>query len=372
MAGPLLCCAPAEVVELLPGALAGNYLLAPVPDARTAELLRRTDAPPSTAAVLICTSGSTGRPKQVLLPAAALRAAADAFRVSRGGFTWWCALPVHHVAGLMVLVRGLFDRDHGGLGVRFVTSDLAGLRPDGGVNAISIVPTQLVRVLRDAERTAALASFDLVLVGGAGMPAGLLDRARAAGIAVVTSYGMSETCGGCVFDGRPLPGVALALAADGRISIAADQLFSGYRGDPGLTAARLRDGRLYTSDRGEWDEHGRLRILGRLDEVVITGGENVDLAEVQRVVDDLVPGLAAVYPVADAEWGVRIVLATPDDRYDLAWWRGRLGSRLPAAALPRQLVKLAGLPRTAAGKLDRVRLGELLAAGGPTDARGPD
>lgn len=357
-------CRPGEVAALLPGALSGQYVLAPVADAVTMRALRlELPVTEVDAGVAIATSGSTGSPKVVMLSAEAIRAAADAFRRRYGAFSWTCVLPTHHVAGLMVLARGLLDRTHGGSGVRMGDTDLSGLNPGEGGNAISLVPTQLARALRNAQLTASLARFDAVLVGGAAVSQDLLDRAREAGIRVLTSYGMSETCGGCVFESRPLPGVEVSLDALGRISIGGPMVFSGYRGDPVATAATLVNGRVCTNDRGEWvsDPAGgrRLRVLGRLDDVVITGGVNVDLAAVQRAVDAVSP--AVVVGVPDPEWGTRIVLVTTDASAELAWWRETLRPVLAAAALPRQLMVVAALPQTSSGKLDRHRLQGLIA-----------
>ena len=364
----LRSCRPDQVEALLPGALAGEFVLAPVPDAATAALLR--PAAPVTepdAAVVVVTSGSTGTPKAVVLAAAAITAAADGFRARHGAFNWACALPTHYVAGLMVLARGLLDRPHGGAGVRHAAPDLHDLTPAAGRNAISLVPTQLVRALRDASLSERLAGFDAVLVGGAALPAGTREAARAAGIKLLTSYGMSETCGGCVFDGEPLPGVTVELDKAGRISIGGPQLFSGYRLDPEATAASLVAGRLLTNDRGEWHD-GRLRVLGRLDDVVISGGVNVDLAAAQRVLDELAPGQGVLLAVPDAEWGARIVLASTAPGLDLAAWRARLRPRLAAAALPRQLLTVAALPRTSSGKIDRQQLRDLASTAFDTQA----
>lgn len=361
MPGTLHLCRPDQVEALLGAALAGDFVLAPVPDEATAALLR-ADLPVTEpdAAVIVMTSGSTGRPKAVVVSAAAIVAAADSFRARYGAFTWTCVLPTHYVAGLMVLARGLLDRPHGGQGVRHAQPDLRDLEPASGPNAISLVPTQLVRALRDPAISAALAGFDAVLVGGAALPAGLLDTARSAGIPVLTSYGMSETCGGCVFDGVPLPGVAIELGEAGRIEIVAPQVFSGYRHDAELTAATLVGaGRLLTNDRGSWGPDGRLQVLGRFDDVVISGGVNVDLAAAQRVLDEVAPGAGVLLAVPDPEWGARIVLASTRGDGGLAGWRELLRARLGVAALPRQLLELDALPRTASGKVDRQRLREL-------------
>lgn len=344
MASRVRLCDPDEVARLLPAALDGEFVLAPVADRRTAELIDPS-VPVSEpdAAVIVTTSGSTGNPKQVVLSSGAIRASAAAFRQRFGAFEWTSELSPTHVAGLMMVARGLLDRP-------FVA----------GRRAISIVPTQLVRALRSRADTAELAGYDAVLVGGAAADPALLEQARRAGIPVLTSYGMSETCGGVAFDGVPLPGADIGIAEDGRISIGGPMLFSGYRMDPRATRASLVNGRLVTHDRGEWtrDEAGepRLRLLGRVDDVVISGGVNVDLAELQRLLDAHSDRPAKVVAVPDAEWGSRIVLVTTSDDRDLAGWRDELREHLESAALPRQLLVVDAFPYTASGKLDRQRL----------------
>ena len=309
-------------------------------------------------AVVVATSGSTGVPKGVLLSAQAIRASIAATHERLGGpGSWTLALPTHYVAGLMVLARTVVA------GTRLVSvrSDLSDLeapasgRADLPRSYISLVPTQLVRALVSPTVTTALAGFDAVLVGGAALDAAVLDRARDRGITVVTTYGMTETCGGCVYDGRPLAGVDVQVGPlhdphGGDISIGGPTLFSGYRLRPDLTADVLVDGRLRTSDRGRW-HHGRLDILGRRDSVVITGGYNVDLEGVERTAAGLGEDIAIV-ALPDAEWGSVVVAVTAgacsyDDLLDF------LRPRLPAYALPRCLIRLAALPRTSSGKIDR-------------------
>jgi O-succinylbenzoic acid--CoA ligase len=200
----------------------------------------------------------------------------------------------------------------------------------------------------------ALGTFDAVLIGGGRAEAGLLADARASGIAVVPTYGMSETCGGCVYAGRPLDGVEVVVADGGQILIGGEVLFSGYRLRPELTRATLVDGRLATADRGRWRD-GRLEVLGRRDDVVVTGGLNVDLAEVEGLVRSWAERSGAdavVVGIPDAEWGTKIVAVT-DGRGELADLQQVVRRSLPAYAAPRQLLKLPRLPRLASGKPDR-------------------
>ena len=301
---------------------------------------------------VVATSGSTGDGKLVVVGRDALTAAA-AMAHERLGFeaTWHLTLAPHYVAGLMVLVRGAL-----GAGVAYASSDLHDLAAGPGRNAVSIVATQLHRALADAAVTARLAEFDAVLVGGAALRADLRDRAEAAGIRVIETYGMSETCGGVVWDGVPLPGVDVRLGESGRVAIAGPSVFDGYLGHPDLTAETLVDGAVLTRDRAHWDG-GVLVIDGRIDDVVISGGVNVDLAEVRAAVQALDPE-TAVLAVDDREWGARVVLFATGGSLEL--WRDRLRGRLPAACLPRQLVTLDAVPRGDGGKPDRARLLALL------------
>ena len=359
------------VPAALADALAGGDPIAPLPEAGTERRhtldvlqLDRPVVEPDAAAVVV-TSGSTGRPKGVVLSRSAIAASATATHRRLGGpGDWVLALPPQHVAGLMVLARCAVA----GTTAHRVDSHLVGLsRAAAGMRGrryLSLVPTQLVRACRDKELSATLAGFDAVLVGGAAVDPELLAGAARRRIKVVTSYGMSETCGGCVYDGVPLDGVTVDLEpGTQRILLGGPTLFSGYRLQPGLSAAARRAGRFLTSDRGVWDED-RLTVLGRLDDVVISGGINVDLAAVERAAGSW-PGLdgaeIAVLAVPDPEWGAQVVAVT-DGSGALADLRRYLGSQLPAAAAPRRLVEVAVLPRTPSGKIDRQRLIADLAA----------
>lgn len=319
----------------------------------------------SDAAAVVSTSGSTGRPKGVVLSRSAIAASAEATHERLGGpGDWVLALPAHYVAGLMVWARALLA----GTSVRPARSDLEDLptvanRLDQR-RYVSLVPTQLTRALDDPRITTALATFSAVLVGGGPLEPGLRNRAERRGVPVIGTYGLSETCGGCVYEGRTLTGVGVQLDPDGRIGIAGPSLFSGYRLRPELTASAMVDGRLWTQDRGRW-QGDVLRVLGRMDDVVISGGLNVDLAEVERLSRGW-PALRgaelAVVGVSDGEWGTRVVAvteapATPDGR--LADLRGFLATTLPAYAAPRELVRLDVLPRTSTGKIDRSALRSL-------------
>ncbi|MDN5761479.1 MAG: AMP-binding protein [Microlunatus sp.] len=385
----------ADVLAGLRRSLAGGPTVAPLPSdtrerERTLAMLQPDVAGPRAAAI-VATSGSTGHPRGVVLPRTALLASAEATHARLDGpGTWVLALPPHYVAGLMVLVRSLVA----GRAPLEVDSRLAGL-PDlnfagSGPHYVSLVPLQLARALTDSPRTAALRRVTAVLLGGAAADPRLLDRAADAGIRVVTTYGMSETCGGCVYDGRPLDGVEVAVDHHGRIAIGGPTLFAGYRLDPGATAETLVEGRLLTRDRGRLSE-SRLTVLGRLDDVVISGGLNVDLGAVERGVHSWAATLgveAVVVGLPEPMWGTEVVAVVGDEGNptdvstfprgarsagetcdgvppgsSLADLRAALSTDLPAYALPRRLVRRRSLPQTPGGKVDRRRLvAELSAA----------
>lgn len=359
----LTLCNPAELADLLPRALRGEQVLAPLgpkPEPELAMLQPRLPVEQDDAAVVVSTSGSTGTPKGVVLSRTALLAAAQSTQQVLGRCTWTCVLPTHYVAGLMVLVRAHVD----GTTVRNAGRDLSGLEPADGPNAISLVPTQLFRALDDPRLVETLRHYT-ILLGGAAVDPQVLEQARGLGLDLRTTYGMSETCGGCVWDGVALPGVGVDLGQDQRIKLSGPMAFSGYRLAPELTAGALRvegDRRtVLTQDRGELTD-GRLSVLGRLDDVVVSGGVNVDLAQVQRAVDALAPGTSAVLALPDTEWGSLVALATTTG-HGLAWWREALAADLGRAALPRHVAQLDVLPRTSSGKIDRQALARRLAAG---------
>ena len=232
--------------------------------------------------LVVLTSGSTGRGRGVLLPAAALRASAAATSDRLGGpGSWLLALPASAIAGVQMVCRSILA------GRRPVVLEkgeplaaaLARM-PAGDRRYTALVPTQLRRYL-DTE-PAALRTFDAVLVGGAATDEELLSRAGREDVAVVISYGMTETASGCVYDGRPLDGVRIQVGDDG-IRLAGPMLAQGYRLDPAGTAAAFADGWFRTRDAGTLDADGRLTVHGRLNDVVITGGVNVAPPAVEAV-----------------------------------------------------------------------------------------
>ena len=289
-------------------------------------------APEEPEPLVIATSGSTGRPKRVVLSRTAIRASADATHARLGGpGSWELDLPPTYVAGLQVLYRTI----RGGGGPRHYTS---------------LVPTQLVRALR--AHGPDLAAYDAVLVGGGPLDPGVRHEAERQGIPVVQTYGMSETCGGCVYDGVPLDGVEVRIR-DGAVQLRGPVLFDGYEGEPERTAAALDDGWLSTGDLGELAD-GRLRVTGRADDLIISGGLKVPGAAVARMLAPH-PAIAevVVLGVPDEEWGERVVAyyvpagAADGDPADLV---------TPREWRPKQWVRLDTLPLLPNGKPDRAAL----------------
>lgn len=333
---------------------------APLPDsvtetARLGQVLK-VDQPVEEpdAAVVVATSGSTGTPRAVVLSRSALVAAAMASQERLGGpGRWVCALAPHYVAGLMVHVRALVaGRPAITVDQQLTTLEQVEVGDDPAY--ISLVPTQLYTALRRSEIRTALRRYT-VLLGGAAADRAELERAADAGIRVVTTYGMSETCGGVVYDGRPLDGVHVGLDDDGRISLSGPTSFSGYRLDPESTAKVLEGRTVLTSDRGAWVGE-KLEVKGRIDDVVISGGVNVDIAALQRIVDRAV-GVqkVVVMGVPDPVWGARVVAVTTQ-ALTLDTLQDRLDGRVEKAALPRELRRVDSLPMTSSGKVDRMAL----------------
>jgi len=313
---------------------------------------------------VVATSGSSGTPKQVVLSRDVVLASAAASTARLGGSgPWLLALPSSYVAGLNVMVRSLVA------GHRPVV--LGGRSPHDAAIArgfVSVVPTQLHRWLADPADAAALAGFHTVLVGGGPVDPSLKERAKNAGIRLVATYGMAETCGGCVYDGLPLDGVGLALATDGRVRLAGTTLFEGYLDDPVGTADALVDGWFLTSDAGRLDEDGRLRVLGRIDDMVVSGGVNVPAAAVAARLREHPRVLGAeVVGVTDPEWGNRVVavlsLVEPVETLALDEVRDWVGVVHPRSWAPREVVVVPTLPMLANGKVDRLAVRGLAGAG---------
>lgn len=368
-----LAVVPGEADVVLPAlrdALAGGPAILPLPPEAD-----RTGLPaevPQRVALVVQTSGSTGAPKRVALGADALLASAAAADGALGGpGQWLLALPAHYIAGINVLVRSLaadtvpvvvpaghFDP------LAFAEAALALEHP---VRYTSLVPAQLSRLLATDAALEPLRRFDRILVGGQALPEGLLAAALELGLNVTRSYGSSETSGGCVYDGVPLASARVRIL-DGEVEIAGPVLADGYL-DAGLTRARFHtdDGlRWYrTGDSGVLDD-GILRVTGRLDDLIVSGGLKVSLAAVERVVRGLT-GLAdaVVVSVPHAEWGeVPAVVTTASA--ELADVRAAVAAELGPEARPGTLLVVDTIPLLASGKPDRVAIAALVGRSGAT------
>ncbi|MEA1305783.1 AMP-binding protein [Actinomyces oris] len=374
-----------------------------------ADLARRITRVPARTDLILRTSGSTtGTGRLIAMSATALMASARATHARLGGpGTWLLTLPAHHVAGLQILTRSLeagtepvIVDTSAGFSPTALAEALSPARPSTGAAAsrlyVSLVPTQLVRVLQDPQARRALAEADAVLLGGAAADPALLARARGVGVTVVTTYGMSETGGGCVYNGRPLEGVEVTIQAPdaegaGRILISGPVLAEDYLQPPshspadspaGSPGGRSDDGGgfhrsgarrvLATSDRGRLHPDGRLEVLGRLDDVIITGGVKVE----PRHVEETLTGIdgvaeACVVGLPDEQWGSRVVAAVVlepvgqpgrSKRWDDAALREAVRARLDGAHAPKRVVVLEALPLRPSGKVDRREVARLLAA----------
>jgi o-succinylbenzoate---CoA ligase len=320
--------------------------------------MRRIDGEPadSEIALVIATSGTSGNPRLAELPHSAVDAAIRASAtVLRAGATdrWLSCLPLAHIGGMLVTYRHLLLGAPISFRSRLTPASVAAL-PDARFT--SIVPTQLTRLL-DAGSN--LRHFRAMLVGGAGMDAALRDRAAAAGAAAVQTYGMTETCGGVVYEGRPLPGVAVRESAEGELLISGPTLMRGYRRDADATAAAFDPaGWLHTGDGGAVEADGTVRVRGKLGDVIVSGGEKIWPAEVEAALAGHPDVVAVVVSAsADDEWGQRVV-ARVVPRNDgapptLESLRSHAAATIARHKLPRELILVESLDRTAIGKIRR-------------------
>lgn len=364
---------PSVVLRGLEAALAGGPALLPVAGGAPALPTPAPASVPQRVALVVETSGSTGTGKRVALSSEALLAGAAAADAALGGpGAWLLALPTHYIAGLNVLTRSIaagtspviLPAGHFDATVFATTAERMVTGPAAPRRYTSLVPVQLARVLDDPRATRVLAGFDAVLVGGQATPAPLRRRAVDAGVRVVTTYGASETSGGCVYDGVPF-GTVRAEVVDGELVLSGPMLAEGYLGDDARTAATFveRDGlRWYrTGDAAEVTD-GLVRVLGRLDDVVISGGEKVSLGQVERLVREL-PGqdAAVVTRRSSGEWGEVPVVVTSRP-LDLDAVRDHVGAVLGRAARPADVLVVDPLPMLASGKPDRRAIGFLAAS----------
>ncbi|MXS74400.1 acyl-CoA synthetase [Microbacterium sp. TL13] len=327
-------------------------------------------------AAVITTSGSTGVPKSVAIGRNALIASAFATAARIGEGAWLLAVPATYVAGVQVLVRALVNgREPAVLAgpfrpEPFAAAALGMASHENGERVptyTSLVPAQLQRLLDasedDPEVLRALRSFERILIGGQALPVPLRERAAAAGVRIVRTYGSTETSGGCVYDGVPLDGVEVAIVDD-EVRISGPTLADGYLGDPDRTAEVFpmdaAGTRWYrTGDGGEFAD-GVLRVTGRLDNVIVSGGVNVSLDRVEAAVRGI-PGLesAVVIPVEDAQWGQgsAVVVAAPGgERETLERVRTAVAAAVGPVARPARVILVDALPVLASGKPDRAAL----------------
>jgi O-succinylbenzoic acid--CoA ligase len=355
--------------------LDGASAVLPVPahDARQTSLLttslRAGEAIDDDVAVVVSTSGTTGVPKGAMLTASALIASADATHRRLGGpGRWLLALPAYHVAGLQVLMRSVVAGTtplavSAGFDGAELASAVASL--GSGRRYASLVAAQLDKALQDPAAAAALASLDAVLIGGGPMPQGVAERASAAKVSVVRTYGMSETAGGCVYDGVALEGVRAriddvaersATSNHGRIVLGGATLAKGYR-NPVQPDPFAEPGWFRTDDIGALDDSGLLTVLGRVDDAISTGGLTV-LPQLVEAALATHPAVAecAVFGVADERLGQRVVAAVITAGAappSLAELRAHVASTLSATAAPREVHFVDELPRRGIGKVDR-------------------
>jgi O-succinylbenzoic acid--CoA ligase len=317
-------------------------------------------------ALVVTTSGTTGTPKGAQLTARALTASADATRDRLGGpGRWLLALPSYHIAGIQVLVRSLLagtvpvELD---VSTGFDISQLPSAVDElgSGRRYTALVATQLAKALDDPAAAAALAGLDAVLIGGGPAPRPVLDAAASAGVNVVRTYGMSETAGGCVYDGVPLDGVKVRVDPDGRIVLGGPTLAKGYRNPPDPDPF-AEPGWFRTDDIGVVDDSGVLSVLGRADDAISTGGLTVLPQPVEAALRTH-PAVAdcAVFGVADERLGQRvaaaIVVADGCAAPSLDALRTHVMRTLDHTAAPREMHVVDALPMRGIGKVDRSAL----------------
>lgn len=316
--------------------------------------------------LIVETSGSSGKPKRVTLSREAILASANAAQIRLGGpGQWLLALPINFVAGANVLIRSLVADTQPVLmntSVPFTAEAFARSASlmSGARRYTSLVPTQLARLAvaiddpfspsgKNDFLLAQLRKFDAILVGGQAPQDEVVSQLTDLGVNIVITYGMTETCGGCVYDGVPLDGVKIDLVGN-RIQISGKVLATEIADDAG---AQLIGESFITNDLGEFDESGALRVLGRIDRVIVSGGLKISLDRVEELAR-AVPGVAelAACAIADQEWGQRVgivYLGSPEVADEIAM---ALASDLGPAGKPIRVVRTDGVPKLPSGKHD--------------------
>jgi O-succinylbenzoic acid--CoA ligase len=307
--------------------------------------------------LVVATTGSSGVAKEVGLSAAALVASAQGsnkYLTASHGDTWSLLLPATHIAGINVLIRCLE-----------LGTDPVDLRKPQGpypkVDFTAIVPTHLFRALKgDSKLMKHLVDAKAVLVGGAALSDELRKEAIAAGINIVTTYGMTETSGGCVYNGQVLDGVEIKIVEENRIAIKGKVLATSYINAESTWAKEMHNGWFFTSDFGKI-ENDKLIVEGRLDDVLIAGGVNLSIAAIERFIQNRYPALTfAAFGVKNPEWGDSLHLAIAGDvsanEKEITEF---LVEEFGAVAKPRGFLALPELPLIGIGKVDRKKLAEL-------------
>jgi O-succinylbenzoic acid--CoA ligase len=318
----------------------------------------------SNTALIVESSGSTGTPKRISISAKALIASAKATEEYFGTKgQWLLTLPINYIAGIQVLVRSIladvqpivmntavpFTPEAFALSSTLLTAD---------AKFTSVVPTQLVRLQQLASQDPFLVKllqrFTAILVGGQATSPEVLSFFREKNINVVESYGMAETSGGCVYDGKALSGVEIKLV-DGRVALKGAMLANDVANE---------DGFLVTQDIGEMDDQGHLRILGRADRVLISGGLKMSLDQVEAVAGS-VPGVVEVgaTAVSSTEWGERVGIVYVGSPEVADYMAGAVFEQLGIAAKPIRVIRVDRLPRLANGKTDLISLRQLFSEG---------
>ena len=308
--------------------------------------------------LVVNTTGSSGASKSVGLSASALLASAQGshkFLGAEFGTRWSLLLPLTHIAGINILIRSLE------LGTEPID-----LRAHQGeypkADFTAIVPTQLYRALHtDNHLLEHLQNAQAVLVGGAALTPELSEKAKKLGVNVITSYGMTETSGGCIYDGVPLEGVEVKVGADSKILISGAVVATTYVGAPTLWETVFKDGWYQTSDSGHF-AHDRLVVDGRVDDVIISGGENISLSAIESALHAHFPHKNfAAFAVHDSEWGQALHLAVAGEGFPL---EDEISEYLQAqfgdVGKPKGFLYLPELPLLGIGKIDRRRLVELV------------
>ena len=321
---------------------------------------------PDRVGLVVATSGTAGRPKLVELSRPAVAAAVGLSFAALGPVSggealepaepWVCCLSPAHVGGMLVLMR------HVVFGTPVTVLEQIGLDPADPMRGVpsgahvALVPTMLHRLLRSG---ADLSRFGIVLIGGAALDSALVHVAAEHAVRVVSTYGLTETGGGIAYDGRLFDGTSARIDATGGVQLHGPTIMEGYRHDPAATAVAFTlDGWLRTGDTGALEPDGRLRIDGRSDEAIRTGAETVWPHEVEDALRDH-PKVAevAVAGRPHEEWGQQVVAfvvpASDDEPPSLEELRLYGAARIAHFKLPRWVVSMTELPRTASGKIRR-------------------